>query len=84
MRQFRIRPTVLDDGTPAWTLIADWEMAGFAAGSKTMATNVDRSVLEKAIAHLEQRDADQPGAVQYSGLSTNREQGSEVNKSNGQ
>lgn len=53
INQYRILPVLLDDGTPAWTIVRDFTWI-YGSASKIMATNTDRSILERAIAHLEQ------------------------------
>lgn len=54
MREFRILPVIAKDGSPMWRLVMNWSLPIFGCGSKTMAENEDRAVLERAIAHLEQ------------------------------
>lgn len=56
---YRIVPAVTDSGEPIYRLYRDWAVniafAGYVSGSKLLAQNKDRSVLERAIEHLEQR-----------------------------
>lgn len=56
---YRIVPSVTDSGEPIYELYRDWAiaipLAGLVGGSVLLAQNKDRSVLERAIDHLEQR-----------------------------
>jgi len=53
MTSYSIQPGVTDSGEPTWELYKEWAFPPFSAGgSAKLATNADRSVLEKAIEHL--------------------------------
>src|SRR5690606_12064936 len=56
---YRIVPSVTDSGEPIYKLYRDWAiaipLAGLVGGSVLLAQNKDRSVLERAIDHLEQK-----------------------------
>lgn len=56
---YRIVRAVTESGEPTYKLYRDWAinipLAGLIGGSVLLAQNKDRSVLERAIDHLEQR-----------------------------
>lgn len=55
--EYSISPAVKEDGTPSWNLWVIYPNPFIVSTPQKLASNTDKSILEKAIEHLKQNAA---------------------------